>query len=670
MKFLYPEFLFGLFTLAIPIIIHLFNFRKSKKVYFSSTRFLQNIKKSTSQKRKLKHYLILFSRLLFLTFLVLAFAQPYLPSTDRNPQAESVYVYLDNSSSMSNRTEGTTTSLNLGMDYLSKILELYPTNTSYKLVTNEFAPFSNTLKSISEIEELMTEVRLSTISRTLPEAYSRLTSSSVNETTRSRDIFVITDFQKSTIGDLSQINFDTLDQVFIAPIQFDQTKNVFVDTVFLSNPFLVANEKNQLNVVLKNSGLEDAEELPLKLFINDIQTASSVLTIPAGGEQEITFEISFNLEQVNKCRISFEDYPVTFDNDFYFVLRLENKINILEISHEEGISPIGLVYGNSGLFAYASQNADNLDYSLIRQNDLVIVNGLNSIDNSLSLELNNHIDQGGSVFIIPGKNADISGYQYLVSSTRVATADTTRVSIAMPDLSDPFFENIFESSNERFDMPNALPVISWGGQQLNLLKLRNNLNYLSGFRSQGTVFILASPLDDQFTNFHRHALFVPVMYRMASLSKKAFEAPYYNINLPTISLKLDSLNKQDIFKMLDANRENELIPNQRISVNELVMELPKNTLQPGYYDLMLGTQSRATLAFNLDKNESYLEQLSLDEISSAFGNKDNLTIFDVNDADNFSKEVKKNKFGVPLWKYAIILSLLFLLAEVLLIRFL
>jgi hypothetical protein len=670
MKFLYPEFLFGLFTLAIPIIIHLFNFRKSKKVYFSSIRFLQNIKKSTSQKRKLKHYLILFSRLLFLTFLVLAFAQPFLPGTDRNPQAESVYVYLDNSSSMSNRTEGTTTSLNLGMDYLSKILELYPTNTSYKLVTNEFAPFSNTLKSVSEIEEIMTEVRLSTISRTLPEAYSRLTSSSVNETARNKDIFVITDFQKSTVGDLSQINFDTLDQVFIAPIQFRQTKNIFVDTVFLSNPFLVADEKNKLNVVLKNSGLEDADEVPLKLFINNIQTASSVLTIPAGGEQAITFEISFNLEQVNKCRISFEDYPVTFDNDFYFVLRLENKINILEISHEAGISPIGLVYGNSGLFAYASQNADNLDYNLIRQNDLVIVNGLNSIDNSLSLELNNHIDLGGSVLIIPGENADISGYQYLVPSARAATADTTRISIAMPDLNDPFFENIFESSNERFDMPNALPVISWGGQQLNLLKLRNNLNFLSGFRSQGTVFVLASPLDDQFTNFHRHALFVPVMYRMASLSKKSFEAPYYNINLPTISLRLDSLNKQDIFKMLDANQENELIPNQRISVNELVMELPKNTLQPGYYELMLGTQSRATLAFNLDKNESYLEQLSQDEIFSEFDNNSNLTIFDVNDADNFSKEIKKNKFGVPLWKYAIILSLLFLLAEVLLIRFL
>ena len=100
------------------------------------------------------------------------------------------------------------------------------------------------------------------------------------------------------------------------------------------------------------------------------------------------------------------------------------------------------------------------------------------------------------------------------------------------------------------------------------------------------------------------------------------------------------------------------------------MELPKNTLQPGFYSLTLGEQTRATLAFNLDKKESNLEQLTMEEINGAFAYKNNITIFDVNDADNFSNEVKKNKFGVPLWKYAIILALIFLLAEVLLIRFL
>jgi hypothetical protein len=670
MKFLYPEFLFGFFALAIPIIIHLFNFRRSKKVYFSSTRFLQNIKKSVSRKRKLKHYLILAARLLFLAFLVLAFAQPFIPSTDKNPQSQSVYVYLDNSFSMSNRSNGSTNGLNLGLDYLAGITKLYPTNTSYRLLTNEFAPFSNTLKSKHEIEELLTEIRLSNISRSLPEAISRLTGDMPLNSGSTKDIFVISDFQQSTVGDISEVVFDTLDQVFVVPAQFGQIRNAFVDSVYLSNPFLVADEKNRLNVVLRNLGLEDYEEMPLRLYINDIQTASSVLNVPAGGEQVISYEVSFNLDQVNRCRISLEDYPVTFDNEFYFVLKLENKINVLEISNKRALSPIQQVYGNNALFNHTWQNASNLDYSLVRQNDLVVVNGLGSIDNSLSLELKNHIAGGGTVLIIPGEMPDITTYQTLLPSARAASNDTTQARIAMPDLANPFFENIFESSDERFDMPTAVPTIFWGGQQQPLLKLRNNRNFLSIFQSQGSVFVLAAPLIDKYTNFHRHALFVPVMYRMASLSKKSFEAPYYNINLPTISLTLDSLQKQDIFRLAAMDNENELIPDQRINGNELVMEVPKHTLEPGFYALILDEEKRATMAFNLDKKESYLAQLAREEIIGTWGYQDNVTIFNVDDADNFSVEVKKTKFGVPLWKYAVVLALLFLLAEVLLIRFL
>ena len=569
---------------------------------------------------------------------------------------------------MSNRVDGTMTSLHLGMDYVSKILDLYPANTSYKLLTNEFAPFSNTLKSKDEIEELLTELRLSNISRTLPEAYTRLKSHTLRQTEKSKDVFIISDFQKSTIGNIEQLKMDSIDQVFVSPIFFDATKNIFIDSMYLSNPFLIANEKNQLNVVLKNTGFEDASELQVKLFINEIQSASSIVNIPAGGSEELTFEISYNLEKVNRCRLNFEDYPVTFDNDFYFVLKLENKIDILEIKNEESISPIEQVYGNRSLFNYSFQIASNTDYSLIRQFDLVIVNGLTSIDNSLSLELNNYIAQGGSLFIIPGEKPDMNSYRNLLASINPVVNDTSRVEISMPDLSDPFYENIFESANERIDMPNALPILNWQGQQMDLLKLKNNLNFLSGFRKQGTIFILAAPLEDQFTNFHRHALYVPVMYRIAAISKRSFEKLYYNINEPTINLRLDSLNKQDIFKLTDL--EIELIPNQRISANELVLEMPKNTLNPGFYELKLEEKTKDVLAFNLDRAESYLAQMTFDEIKTNFANYNNVKIFDANDADNFSKEVKKNKFGVPLWKYAIILSLLFLLAEVLLIRFL
>ena len=96
------------------------------------------------------------------------------------------------------------------------------------------------------------------------------------------DIFIISDFQKSTFGDLTLLDIDSLDQVFMAPIQFEATKNVFVDTIYLSNPFLMANEKNRLNVVLKNAGFEEANDFPVKLFINEIQTSSTIVSIPLG----------------------------------------------------------------------------------------------------------------------------------------------------------------------------------------------------------------------------------------------------------------------------------------------------------------------------------------------------------------------------------------------------
>ncbi|MBE0638176.1 MAG: BatA domain-containing protein, partial [Bacteroidales bacterium] len=43
MEFVNPLFLYGLAAIAIPIIIHLFNFRKFRKVYFTNVKFLEEL---------------------------------------------------------------------------------------------------------------------------------------------------------------------------------------------------------------------------------------------------------------------------------------------------------------------------------------------------------------------------------------------------------------------------------------------------------------------------------------------------------------------------------------------------------------------------------------------------------------------------------------------------
>ena len=54
MNYQNPQLLYFLFALSIPIIIHLFNFRKHKNIYFSSIRFLKQIRKLRNKKDRIK----------------------------------------------------------------------------------------------------------------------------------------------------------------------------------------------------------------------------------------------------------------------------------------------------------------------------------------------------------------------------------------------------------------------------------------------------------------------------------------------------------------------------------------------------------------------------------------------------------------------------------------
>src|SRR5690606_2058922 len=108
MKFVHPEILWALSALSIPIIVHLFNFRKFKKVFFSNVSFLREIQVETQSRSKLKHLLILFSRMLAIACIVLAFAQPFIPVTDAQVKAgqRAVSLYIDNSFSTEGESSG------------------------------------------------------------------------------------------------------------------------------------------------------------------------------------------------------------------------------------------------------------------------------------------------------------------------------------------------------------------------------------------------------------------------------------------------------------------------------------------------------------------------------------------------------------------------------------
>ena len=655
MNFVFPQFLWALSAFCIPIIIHLFNFRKTTRVYFSNTRFLKQVKEETTQKRKLKQYLILASRLLFLLFLVLAFAQPFLPAREQMTTGKNMVIYLDNSYSMSAQMEEKVRALDAGIGFAKEIVNLFPADTRYKFITNDFAPFSNTFKSQTEIDDLLTQTRLSPVSRSFDEVKSRM-----GNLTGS-DIFWISDFQKSTFSHSQQV--DSTNQWHMIPLTFNQSANVFVDTVYLENPFSIGGEKNSIKLKLKNTGLVKKEGLITKLSINGIQSATAAVDIEPNSVVETSFDLSSGLTGLNEATISFSDFPISFDNEFFLTLNFSNKIKVVEIKSKTTSNFVQRVYGNGNLFTFKSFDKDNVDYSVLSQADLVVVNGLNKIDAGLSATLANR-GEHLQVLLISGAEPDIVSYKNIVRLAALTDeASKEQVELDKPDFQNPFFANVFEEKSVMLAMPKASRVLNWGNDRSAILKFKNGQPFLS---RNGNVFIMACPLEKEFTDFYNQALFVPVMYRIAASGKRNENRAYYQTSESLITLRADSLLGEEPVRLIG---KQEIVPAQRKMNDQLIMEIPKFAITPGFYNAIFQRDTLDLLAFNLDKAESILDQHEGEEVKELLGGGNNISLFQASSMETFSNDIKKRYLGTPLWKYAIVLALLFLLAEVLLIRF-
>lgn len=668
MSFLNPAFLYGLIALAIPVIIHLFHFRKARKVYFSNTRFLQSVKRVSQSKLQLKHYLILAARLLFILFLVLTFAQPYLPSATGEEQAQLVDIYLDNSYSMSNQVEEEEdlAGLDAAIQMANGIVQAYPTGTRFRLLTNNFEATSQYYASQSVISDRLTEVTYQATSRSLNNVMERLNIVPSELRNQKRDVFILSDFQESVVPEngIGQ-EVDSLEKVYLLPVSFAQHRNVYVDSVYLEEPLIFTNSRNTIFAVLANSGQQSVEELPVTLSVNGVQVSNAMVSIPAGGQEAISFQLNFPLQPYNKGIISFDDYPVTFDNEFNFVIREAAKVQIIEIKDQEVISPIGRVFADSSFFRFRSYGAANINYGALDEADLVVVNGLSRMNENLQAALLNYQQEGGSLFLIPGREGMPEAASFIAEGLAFSPVSIQNpVRLAPIEKENPFFQDIFEDKQGNFDMPRARAVSSWTGNTEDILDLQTEAPFLS---KSGETYVLAAPLEEEFTSFHQHALFVPVMYKIAFNSLELSNSLYQTTNQNLIRIQADGLQADKVYRLRKDGQE--FIPNQRLNGRNLLLELPSYTLEPGFYELIAEEEPLYLLAFNHPPQESLLEQLGTEQLAAMAEENENIQLLNDLRPGTARAGLGDNFRGTALWKWTLLLALLSLLAEVLLIRF-
>lgn len=687
MQFLYPNVLWGLLAMAVPLIIHLFNFRRTKKVFFTNVKFLKTVETETSSFRKLKQWLIMAARMAFIAALVLAFAQPILPAKEKTSAASRIKVnslYLDNSLSMQNTTENQRY-MDLAVIKIDELLTLFKQTPTVQLLTNDFVANDQLVTNATRVKDRLTTLDFSANARTLDDVYRRQKSLvAKHDPNAAVQRFWFSDFQKSTAGNLQDIAIDSTEKLFLIPVQGEATQNVFVDSVWLASPFIREMQNNVVYAKLRNAGEKIVEKLPIQLYIDEAQSSTASVDIAANGSAVASFNFTVRDRGVHRGKVAFDDQPITFDNEYFFVINASPIVNVLHLYQERSqANYIGKLYDEDSLFNYRSYNALNADVGLIKSAELVILEGVDRVEGSLKSNLAEFVRAGGSLVFIPSGKPDEASYQSFLGSIGIQglsflknpVQPQNQLPVAEPDKTNPFFDDVFErtSLKTNVDVPSVQPLLTWSATPL--LSFRNQRVFLSQTRSgAGLVYLMAAPLDKAYGDFAEHPFYVPTFIKIAARSIKA-EAPAYNFNQRLIQISVPGVSKNATFKL--KNGTTEIIPMQRIQANTLLMELPKSSelpdskqLEAGYYELQLDGKTERIIALNHESSESEMSYYTPEELRKAFASYPNVTVYDnILDGD-FVQSFADNNLGKSLWKYFIYAALAFLLIEILLVRFL
>jgi hypothetical protein len=293
-----------------------------------------------------------------------------------------------------------------------------------------------------------------------------------------------------------------------------------------------------------------------------------------------------------------------------------------------------------------------------------VLNGVNSIDAALGAALAQYRNSGGTILLVPGSQPNVSSYSTALGLPQMKLLPgTTRDELERPDYGHPLFENIFEERTAQMAMPTAVRKLDWGQDRTAVLRFRDGSPYLSQF---GKLFVLASPLSKDVTDFYNHALFVPVMYRIAATGVRNESRLYYFLADNIVTVLADSLYGEEPVRLVG---QQEVIPPQRKDIDKVVMELPKFSMNAGFYQVLFRKDTLDRIAFNLSREESFLDCYSPEELQQRFAGR-HVSVFLSKSPSSFADDIRDRYLGTPLWKHALVLALLFLLAEVLLIRFL
>lgn len=686
MSFLNPAFLWFALGVIVPILVHLFNFRKPKKILFSNIAFVKQVHKEVVRRVKLKQWLLLFARMLAIIALAVAFANPIITDEKAaavSAESQSAVIVIDNSYSMT-ASDGEGVYLQQALDYAHAIVNSFSATDEFQIQPTSSLRLNSGFLSKQQAGPVIDKIKYQDKVVGYGEIINNLEYYFTEAQNASKRLYFISDFQKSTtLSDtLKNLRIPDDVQVQFIPVGEQEQNNVFVSNVNMEQAILEIGKPVALNLTLNNDSDKEIEELSINVEAEDKAVAISSANLKAN--ESAVKQVTFTPNQGGwqKGKISIDDAPIDFDNTRYFSYYIPDNSKLLIITGDETSAYLNLLYKNlvsqydvNFVEQRAMASVDLTEYAV------VIMAGVNETSSGVVEQLNKWVRNGGGLMFFPSENMNTASVNQLYAQLGLGafgklTTYEKPMEVRQPDLSHVLFETVFQKTKKgaQFDGPAINRIFEFlpneQAVQTTIIQDKNGKPFLhEGQVDGGRVYTFGVFPSLKWSDFPIKGAFVPVLVRatliLNNTARAEFSQEIGDFRLRTIqtsSKELVKLRREDGY---------EVIPEQYPQAGVVALKFDRADIKAGNYGVYQNDSLLERISFNYPDDESAMQCADAEELADFLQEK-NLDNIEINDRTiaQYQNDVATTRQGVPLWKYFLMFACLMLVGEILILKFL
>lgn len=562
-----------------------------------------------------------------------------------------------------------------------EIARSFPSATRFQLLTNDFSAAQQRLLTRDDFLEELSRIKPIYSGRPLSEVLIRQKEALRATSNEMASAFVISDFQES-MADINALEPDSNLELNLVALPIQSQNNLYIDSCWMESPVAQINQALSIKVRVVNNGEKDAESVPVRLVLDGVQKAVSAVSVAGGGNTELEFSITPSTAGWQKGEVQISDHPVTFDDIYYFSFHVKSVLRVLSVNSEQQSPYLSALFESNPLFSFQQTRLEAVNYSEFASQDLIVLNQLEKIPSGLSEEVRKFLSAGGTVCFFPDSMVEFNSYNTflgIVGADQLGEVVSTSDRIAEVDREHVLFKEVFENrtigSGERIDLPTAERIFtvtkSGNSTAQVLLKTLAGLPFLSEYVSgKGLFFMFTVPLNPGFSNLSRHALFVPILYRMSLLSGRSVSVSSWLGENKPVLMNISPPSGDQTFHVINSATNTDVIPAVRITPSGLSVQADAQLDRAGNYNVVKGNEEVAVLSYNYNRGESDLKFLDEDRLLDRLRESGlSKAILYKSTEPDLGKVLAEINSGISLWKYCVIFCLIFLLIEILIIRF-